>query len=79
MRVQLLFMCYETRKTATDGQGGVRLGAATAIKDHPLEEEMKSFWKYTPAGSLEFNSINKAAVESFEPGKLYRITIEPAE
>lgn len=78
MKVQLLFACHEIRRTSGDLHGA-RLGAQYPVQGHPLEEEMKSFWKYTPAGTLDFQSINERAVSMFEPGKLYRITIEPAE
>jgi hypothetical protein len=42
-------------------------------------EENKSFWQYTPSGSIKFNCVNTNAVEQFEVGKEYYIDFTPAE
>lgn len=38
-------------------------------------EENEKFFKATPSGSLEFNSINMNAAKMFEPGKEYYVDI----
>lgn len=40
-------------------------------------EENKSFWKYTPGGSLTFSCINKNV--KFQPGKEYYLDITEAQ
>lgn len=42
-------------------------------------EENKTFWKWTPAGKIEFYCINDEAVKQFEVGKEYYIDFTPAE
>lgn len=41
-------------------------------------DENKSFWKYTPTGSLELGTINAAAGAAFEIGKSYYLDFSPA-
>lgn len=41
-------------------------------------EENKSFFRWTPSGSLKFSSINASAAEQFVPGAEYYIDITPA-
>jgi len=42
-------------------------------------EENKTFWQYTPSGSISFSCINTAAVEQFEVGKEYYVDFNPAQ
>lgn len=70
--VRCKFICQEVAKTLHGGHR-VALGVVSSGS-----EENKEFFKYTPAGSLSFQSINDAAVAHFEPGKEYYIDISPA-
>jgi len=57
-----------------DGGGGkVVLSPVTSGS-----EENKAFFKWTPGGRFEFNSINQAAVDQFAVGQEYFIDISPA-
>lgn len=40
-------------------------------------DEDKSFWKWTPSGSLKFSCLNPAV--NFETGKTYYLDLTPAE
>lgn len=40
-------------------------------------DENKSFWKWTPSGSLTLGCVNPSV--NFEPGKDYYLDITPAE
>jgi hypothetical protein len=42
-------------------------------------KENEQFFKYTPYGKLDMNTINKAAADQFEVGKQYYIDISPAD
>jgi len=42
-------------------------------------EENKSFYKWTPGGSLQLSTINLKAGEQFEPGKEYYLDFTLAE
>lgn len=42
-------------------------------------EENKSFWKYTPSGSLKMSIDNPAALEQFKPGKEFYVDFHEAE
>lgn len=43
----------------------------------PAHENTK-FWSATPSGSIQFNTVNKAAVDALELGAEYYIDIAPA-
>jgi hypothetical protein len=42
-------------------------------------EENKAFWKYTPTGVIELQTINQNAADQFEVGKEYYVDFTPAE
>lgn len=42
-------------------------------------EENKTFWKYTPGGSITLSITNPDAVNQFEVGKEYYVDFTPAE
>jgi hypothetical protein len=42
-------------------------------------EENKQFYKWTPSGSIQLNTINSAAADQFEVGKSYYLDFTPAE
>jgi hypothetical protein len=41
-------------------------------------DENKTFWKYTPCGSVELGTINAGAGAGFEIGKSYYLDFSPA-
>lgn len=41
-------------------------------------DEDKEFYRYSPSGTLEFNTINKHAADSFEFGRSYYLDITEA-
>lgn len=41
-------------------------------------DEDKAFWESSPTGKLELTITNAAAAETFELGKTYYVTFEPA-
>lgn len=42
-------------------------------------EENKTFWEYTPSGSLQLGVVNQAAWTLFELGKEYYLDFTPAQ
>lgn len=42
-------------------------------------EENKTFWKYTPAGSISLSITNPDAVSQFEAGKEYYVDFTPVD
>lgn len=58
-----------------DGQDGgtIRLTPVTGYGG----EENAVFWKYTPSGTFEFNSLNPAVFERFRLGAEYYVDIVP--
>lgn len=61
--------------------GGMVDGKAPVLTDlefYPVSsgsEENKTFWKYTPSGKLEFQTVNDEAVQMLDLGKEYYIII----
>jgi hypothetical protein len=41
-------------------------------------DENKTFWKYTPTGSIELGTVNASAGAAFEIGKSYYVDFSPA-
>lgn len=53
-----------------------------SVKMYPVHsgsEENKSFYQYTPGGSLDLQVLNPEAAKMFQPGKEYYIDISPVE
>ena len=42
-------------------------------------EENKSFFKYTPSGTLDFSTINDNALAQFKEGEEYYVDISPCK
>jgi len=63
------FTCIE-KKERTGGCWDVAFYPVTSGSD-----ENRSFYKYTPAGRLEFSTINKASADMFIVGTDYYIDI----
>ena len=51
----------------------------TAVYDPDPESENAKFFKYTPAGTLHLQVVNKAVADQFEVGKEYYIDIIAAD
>ena len=62
--------CLKLERVHGQPGGTVRLSPVTG---NSLEN--KEFWKYTPSGTFEFNSINPDAFEYFRLGEEYRVVI----
>ena len=74
MTTRSKFKCtaVETDDRFPDGNN-VKLEAVTSGS-----EENKSFWKYTPSGSIQMFITNKKAVELFVAGKEYYVDFSKA-
>jgi hypothetical protein len=68
MSVRAKFRCNGNK------DGSVSLQAVTTGS-----EENKTFWKYTPAGSISLSITNPDAVNQFEAGKEYYVDFTPAD
>lgn len=84
MRAQLLFTVLERRETAqgvVDGKtqmvGGLKLGPQLVAKEHPLHEDIKRFYAWTPGGQIDFSTVNGAVLEAFPPGTHCSVIIQP--
>jgi len=71
--VRLKMRAY-TKSHNYGGSFGVKLSVVSGTT-----EENEKFFKATPSGSLEFNSVNQDAAKMFEPGKEYYIDVTLAE
>lgn len=82
MKAQLLFSVTERRENVSapgnPKMGGLKLGPIYPREEHPMYDEMKKFYAYTPGGQIDFSTVNEAVLEAFPPGTICRITIEPA-
>lgn len=67
------FLC----QTVTQYSGDLRSVRLTAITG--TSEENKTFWKYTPNGTIEMSIDNPPASALFEPGKAYYVDFSEAE
>ncbi|OYV49532.1 MAG: hypothetical protein B7Z78_13435 [Rhodospirillales bacterium 20-60-12] len=63
-------VCLKLEQVHGQKGGTIRLSPVTG---NSLEN--KEFWRYTPSGTFEFNSINPAAFEYFRLGEEYRVVI----
>ena len=67
---------FECRSVTDHGDSQeVKFGAVMKNSDESCENS--KFWKWTPSGTLEFQTINKDV--KFEAGKEYYIDISLAE
>lgn len=78
--VKMLVQCQERTEKA-GGAYGILLTAAVPQQDAPeeLKEAIKSFFKWTPSGRLEFGTVNEAAALMLTPGKYYEVLIREPE
>lgn len=63
--------CVKIEQVEGQEGGTIRLVPVTGYGG----EENKTFWKYTPSGTFEFNSINPAAFDAFRLGQEYYVDI----
>lgn len=64
--VRCKVVCQE-KQVSSDGE-------SVSLTFYPVVDgsaENKEFFKYTPAGSIQFSTINKAASDRFEQGAQY--------
>lgn len=76
--VRAKFTCVTVK--SNDGQAPDLLGYEVLL--HPVtggSEENKSFYKWTPGGSIALSTINPEAAAQFEEGKTYYIDFTPAD
>ena len=74
MRVRAKFVCWDkSLREGLDDTYRIHLSAVTVGS-----EENKSFWKYTPNGYLELDTVNPVAANMFEKGKEYYLDFTPA-
>lgn len=53
----------------------------TNVKLSPVmsgSEENKTFWKWSPGGSIQLACVNQAAADQFELGREYYVDFTPA-
>lgn len=78
MKVQLKFqVTSQTQHKAWNGPGllgSVKLNPVTGGSD-----ENKSFYEATPGGSIEFSTINEAALKALPVGAEVYVTLEVAQ
>lgn len=72
--VRAKFRCWSVIPSS-DGAFNIELHAVT----EDSSEENKTFWKYTPAGSVTLSTVNKAAADYYEPGVEYYLDFTKAE
>ncbi len=70
MTVRLKVTCTE-KKISVEGESLTFLPVTSG------SEENKAFFKWTPSGSIQFGTGNKAATSQFEVGKDYYVDFSP--
>lgn len=70
MTTRAKFKCI----TVTEHEGGNKSASFTPVVGG--SEENKTFWKYTPSGSLDLTWLNPNV--EFRPGQEYYLDITPA-
>jgi hypothetical protein len=81
MAVRLKVVCNQVveqrvSKTMHTKDGSQRLGGVSLSPVYSGSPENESFFNSTPSGKIEFTTINAKALEEFEPGVEYYVTIE---
>lgn len=71
MSVRAKFRCDSIEHTAD----GATVKMAPVISG---SEENKTFYRYTPGGSISLAVVNKDTAARFEPGKSYYVDFTPA-
>lgn len=61
------FVC-ESKQEIMDGAWNLKFRTVTQGSN-----ENKEFWKWTPSGTIEFNTVNVNSAKSFEVGKEYYV------
>jgi len=73
--VRCKFVC-NSKSSLSNEDDGFYIGFMPVYAGSKENEE---FFKYTPAGQLELQLVNKATADQIECGKEYYIDISPAE
>jgi hypothetical protein len=80
VRAKFVLMSYTTHLVYPGGKESRK--ELRALKFSPVtngSEENKSFFAYTPSGSVELGTVNEEAWKQFELGKSYYLDFTPAE
>lgn len=73
-------VCHEVTPCSEDETQSVRLSAVVPDAVEGADDcENAEFWKYTPSGTIEFDTINAEAAEQFEEGAEYYVDITRAD
>jgi|SRR3954462_14794998 hypothetical protein len=75
MKVRLKFF-VNTKQEQVYSPGQEKMGSVSLAPVSGGSEENKEFWKYTPAGGLNFSSINQSALDALPLGAECYIDIE---
>lgn len=76
VRAKFQLNSYTTEKNY-DGKEKRTLNFTPVTNDKTPEN--KTFWQYTPSGSLQLGTVNEEAWKQFELGKEYYLDFTPAE
>lgn len=80
MTVQAMFYVKEINHRATGDATSVnvevKMGAAFGTYLKGLPEGNKDWSKYTPSGDLSITITNPAAIEQFDVGEVYSLTLD---
>jgi hypothetical protein len=82
MATRLLMYCHDKSiKQDAEKTANIKLMCTTLSpeKDETLAQEVKDFFRWSPNGNLEFQTVNPKAAEQFEIGKYYYVTLEQRE
>lgn len=67
MSVRLKFF-VSSKQEAANTPGGEKVGSGKLSPVTTGSEENKSFYRWTPSGSIEFSSINQSALDALPLG-----------
>lgn len=79
MSVKLKFQVVEHTQRKHWGGGVAIIGSVKLSPVTGGSDENKSFYESTPSGSIEFGTINEAALKSLPVGAEVYITLEVAQ
>lgn len=63
---------FKCDSKTVDGNGDAQISMSPVYTGSPENEQ---FFRYTPSGSFQFGTVNKAAADQIEEGKEYYIDI----
>ncbi len=66
---------YETKKGEDKKLVDLEFRVVNPNRDDPSDEKKKS-WSSTPSGEIKLATVNQEAIDQFEVGKEYYVTLE---